>query len=563
MKGILDSRAEKLNASNWYFWKQTIILELKVRGLWNSVQTPIPAAPTDIQKAEDDKARLVILQMLERTEFDKVSSARNAYELFVKLQENHEGAAELRKDQIAQEFHSFKQKKNENIVDLVGRFLSIVSRLSSTSYKVEESAKFHIFRQALKEEWVQFFDFWKLANRDGSFEELATAIKMRHHQDSNSQDSGKGAKEASVAFLSEVSSEKKEDHKKVENKTGLPKNEDTVCNFCKQKGHMWRNCFKLRKEMNEKTSKKKKPNKKALEGSSVAFVASTADPKVSHYEVKWIADSAATRHMCFDRTLLDDYKEFDFKYPIVTAGKNSFGLGSGNFHFTYKGTKGCLKDVWYVPNIPYNLLSTNRAQKNGYDIIAQGNEQTMKIVKDGEVFLEGKRYNDSNLDLVMFDLKPLYRQNFEQAMLGAPLEDWHKRFGHISKQGVKKLVSQEAVANLRIQEKDVDCVSCALGKVKKSPHPSTNKVLGTEESGVIHLDTSGPMHTRSLGGSYHLVVGVEDLSNYRIVETVAKKSDVKKAVEKIILSFEMESRRPVKAIKTDNGTEYVNKDLLD
>lgn len=84
MKGISDSRAEKLNPSNWYFWKQTIVLELKVRGLWSIVQTPLPALPSDTQKDQDDEAGLVTFQILERSEFNKVSSARNAWQCGIK-----------------------------------------------------------------------------------------------------------------------------------------------------------------------------------------------------------------------------------------------------------------------------------------------------------------------------------------------------------------------------------------------------------------------------------------------------------------------------------------------
>lgn len=540
MKGVLDTRAEKLNSSNWYFWKQTIVLELRVRGLWNIVQAPLPLVVRDNQKSEDDKARLVILQMLERSEFDRVSSATSAHELFTKLQENHEGAATLRKDRAAQEFHNFKRKENESLIDLIGRFSQILSRLLSTSYKVEDSAKFHIFIQALDDEWLQFADFWKMANRNAEFEEFLSALKMRVHQKESRKAKDKGKDNAAFVV----------DAKPEAVKTGSEKTLDLECNYCKQKGHMWRNCFKLKKAMTSKegensdAKKKKKPKEDTLknktkkkEDNTVAFMVNTGPTGCNHSETKWIADSAATRHMTFNLSLLTNYHEFETRYPIVTAGKMSYGLGSGDFCYNSDGVNGTLTNVWYLPGIPYNLLSTNRAQMSGFNVVADGMDQTLKITKNGQMVLIGRRYSNE-LGLVMFDLKPKMKTS-EQALLGAPLPIWHKRFGHADSNTVKRLMASKAVHNLKIENEKSECTNCALGKIRRTNHPTTDKCLGSRESAVIHFDTAGPMKTESLGKSKYLVVAVDDYSNYKIVEAIKDKKEVKNVVKKIISYVEL------------------------
>lgn len=225
MKGVLDTRVEKLNGSDWAFWKQTIILELKCRALWNTFQFPLPISPTETQKSEDDKARLVILQMLERREFDKVSSATTAYDLFLKLQENNEGASALRKDRAAQEFHNFRKMESEKLT----HDWKVLSNPVKTVVNFVQSRRISKVSCVLSSSRQGLASVCRLLE-SGKFDEMISRMKMEYHTDLAREGKEPEMKE-NAAFI--TSGQEKMFVKKspsLSNKSST----EIICNFCQQ-----------------------------------------------------------------------------------------------------------------------------------------------------------------------------------------------------------------------------------------------------------------------------------------------------------------------------------------
>lgn len=58
-----------------------------------------------------------------------------------------------------------------------------------------------------------------------------------------------------------------------------------------------------------------------------------------------------------------------------------------------------------------------------------------------------------------------------------------------------------------------------------------------------------------------MVVGVDEYSNYRFVKAIKEMTEARDAVIEVIHRAELESKRQVARIVTDQGTEYLNSDL--
>lgn len=77
----------------------------------------------------------------------------------------------------------------------------------------------------------------------------------------------------------------------------------------------------------------------------------------------------------------------------------------------------------------------------------------------------------------------------------------------------------------------------------------------------MHADVCGPMETTSLGGSRYFLLLKDDFSSFRCVYFLKQKSEVKTCIKKFINLAERETGFKMKILRTDNGLEFINKDV--
>ena len=86
---------------------------------------------------------------------------------------------------------------------------------------------------------------------------------------------------------------------------------------------------------------------------------------------EWIIDSGASRHMTFEKNVLQQYKEFKAPEPVgLGDGRNVEALGVGSVKVTTQLHHGenvsCwISDVLYVPKLATNLFSVFAATCKG------------------------------------------------------------------------------------------------------------------------------------------------------------------------------------------------------
>ncbi|GJR95335.1 retrovirus-related pol polyprotein from transposon TNT 1-94 [Tanacetum coccineum] len=120
---------------------------------------------------------------------------------------------------------------------------------------------------------------------------------------------------------------------------------------------------------------------------------------------------------------------------------------------------------------------------------------------------------------------------------------WHRRLSHLNFGAINHLARHGLVRGLpKLKfEKDHLCFACAMGKSKKKPHKPKSKDTNQEKLSFLHMDLSGPMRVASVNGK----------SKYEALDFIIK----------FLKMIQVRLKVPVRRIRTDNGTEFVNQTL--
>nr|GEX31171.1 hypothetical protein [Tanacetum cinerariifolium] len=114
---------------------------------------------------------------------------------------------------------------------------------------------------------------------------------------------------------------------------------------------------------------------------------------------------------------------------------------------------------------------------------------------------------------------------------------WHHRLLHLNFGTINHLARQGLVRGLfKLKfEKDHICSACAMGKSKKKSHKPKSKDTNQEKLYLLHMDLCGQMHVES-----------DEAPDFII---------------KFLKMIQVRLKVPVRRIRIDNGTEFVNQTL--
>ncbi|KAI3707227.1 hypothetical protein L6452_25556 [Arctium lappa] len=184
-----------------------------------------------------------------------------------------------------------------------------------------------------------------------------------------------------------------------------------------------------------------------------------------------------------------------------------------------------VKRVSYVEGLGHNLFNIGQFCDKDLEVNFKAKSCYVRNV-EGEELLVGTRESDLytiNLSDVQTEKQVclLSKASMQQSWL------WHRRLSHLNFRYINNMVSGKLVKGLPElrYEREHLCAACEKGKMKRAPHkpkpePSTNAPLE-----LLHMDLCGPMRTQSLGGKKYILVNLQ---------------------------------KPVKILRTDNGTEFKN-----
>jgi transposase InsO family protein len=105
-----------------------------------------------------------------------------------------------------------------------------------------------------------------------------------------------------------------------------------------------------------------------------------------------------------------------------------------------------------------------------------------------------------------------------------------------------------------------------MANAKRAPSPTSLNPKSTRILELLHTDIAGPYATTSFDDKRYVLTVLDDYTKLSSVKCVKHKDDVAAALIYICNSLEnqcldLEDSPKIKAVKSDNGTEYINSEV--
>eukprot|EP00253_Pinus_taeda_P030788 PITA_30788 len=216
----------------------------------------------------------------------------------------------------------------------------------------------------------------------------------------------------------------------------------------------------------------------------------------------WFLDSGASFHMTGDRDFFSDLEDKDLGVHIEMGDDGRYSMidiGTISFEREF-GKPFVLKEFMHVPGFKKNLISVAMLEDKEYDV----------IFSKGKAFLRSKT-------------------------TGLP----------------KGTLAQSD-----------QCKGCTLGKfVKDTFHEKDSHATTILER--IHTDVCGPFSVASTAKHRYYVIFVDDFSRKCWIFFMQKKSETYSKFSELKALVEKDSGKKVKALRSDNGGEYISDEFKD
>ncbi|KAJ9526613.1 hypothetical protein QJQ45_017609 [Haematococcus lacustris] len=324
----------------------------------------------------------------------------------------------------------------------------------------------------------------------------------------------------------------------------------------------------------------------------------------------YFIDSGASRHICTSVSTLTGFRSYPAPQPVylAAAGHQLNAVGEGDAWLrTDQGTL-CLKNALLVPSASANFVSVAQATAAGYKFLFQMDSCVMEGSYRGHsLCMEVPKQNDSYpfqaASISMLPSPPNQlcssftsasaanhaaptsvsgpeETTSEQQLLDSASSGhsrtsvspkvWHERLGHASYSVLERMQREHLVSGVdttasqfRAAGSDpAVCEGCALGKQHRHVHfplPSPNAPAVTAALELIHMDVCGPFSLAARDGSRYLATFLDEFTKFSVVMPLRSKDQVPDCIITVIQQLETQSGSRCKAIRTDNGSEYVNK----
>nr|XP_016477882.1 PREDICTED: uncharacterized protein LOC107799303 [Nicotiana tabacum] len=134
---------------------------------------------------------------------------------------------------------------------------------------------------------------------------------------------------------------------------------------------------------------------------------------------------------------------------------------------------------------------------------------------------------------------------------------WHKRLGHVSNIILRKLFSAKLAS---ITDTINKCSVCPCAKQTELPLLSSY-IKTTVAFDLIHLDVWGPYKSVAFDGNKYFLTVIDDFTRMTWSFLLKLKFDVCVVLAQLVVFFPTQFNKTMKAIRSDNGSEFVNSTL--
>nr|GEX93083.1 retrovirus-related Pol polyprotein from transposon TNT 1-94 [Tanacetum cinerariifolium] len=277
--------------------------------------------------------------------------------------------------------------------------------------------------------------------------------------------------------------------------------------------------------------------------------------------VLWYLDSGCSKHITRDCSQLINFVQRFLGTVKFENDHIAKIMGYGD----YKIGNVTISRVYFMEGLRHNLFSVGQFYDSNLEVAFRQHTCFIRNL-DGVDLLTGSRGNN------------LYTMSLRDMMASSPIcllskasktksWLWHRRLSHLNFGAINRLARQGLVRGLvrglpKLKfEKDHLCSTCVMGKSKKKSHKPKSEDTNHEKIYLLHMDLCGPMHVESVNGKKYILVIVYDYSRFTWVKCLRSKDEAPKFIIKFPKMIQVRLKVPVRRIRTDNRTEFVNQTL--
>lgn len=542
---------EKLKGrENFDTWKVAAKSYLTIRGLWEIIDKEISP-----EESPNSNARAIseITLIIESSLYNYIEDSDNASVVWNSLLKAFDDSGVARKVTILNQLVSVRLTQYKNMEKYINAILLYWNKTKVAGFRIDEDVIASLMLGGLPDEYRAMILGIENSGQELTVDYVKTVLLQGIVDPLG--------KEEDKAMPAKCTFKKKRKGKRAIAcfKCGgghilinCPK-KDLKCHGCGNVKHLIAKC-PLKKKKNKKAFIKKEEENKESKA--------IAEPKVmiafftnggESIKNDWYIDSGATVHICNDRNMFDHLIEGKLDREILVANNTKVKvMGIGHVKLSVGEESIILKKVNYVPDMCTNLISVRRITESGYQVLfTQGRCQIMdkkKVILMEARLLEG---------MYKLKVKPIIERVCLVRTIDTSIE-WHRKFGHPGYSSLKFLENNIGEVN----EPKEKCKVCIQGKHARTSYKGVGR-KSDELLSLTHTDVNGPMPTESLGGHRYFVTFIDDFSKKIYLYPLKLKSEVYAKLVEYKNLVEDQLGRKIKAIRSDNGTEYVNKQMDD
>ncbi len=295
----------------------------------------------------------------------------------------------------------------------------------------------------------------------------------------------------------------------------------------------------------------------------------------------WILDSGASKHVCTDKTQMNNMQPLPAAVIMKCANKEvvqlkEMGRVKLKMLVGEKQVPVTLTKVAYAPAFQCNIISVGVLVEAGLKV-SFGQRGAIVCDKMGTPIITARKFG--NLFIVSTVGATEYAQVVKEENENSrkvestkgQIELWHQRLGHVSFDGLRKMISKQSVEGIAIDYQSVGgkssnelihCVACIKGKQHRHPFNHEWKDKANEVLDRVHADLCGPLSEDRCGNRYLSTI-IDEKTRMLFAEPIPSKD---RAAEGIMTwcnaARTYHKGKAVIEFHSDGGGEYRGKPLL-
>lgn len=531
------------SGTNYSVWKFRVHTLLKKDNLFDVSQTEPTAANQQENSWINKNARAcnVIVRCLADSHVDYVVEETSAYGMFQKLDAVFNRKTIGTKIYLRKTLTSLKCHEGQPLELFFKQFETAARSFKSAGGTLDELEEIILLLSAMPE----------------SYESVVTALETL--------DESALTIDRVKSRLLECELKMSLDHGNKSNHTETPvafgamkKNKCFHCGKNWFKGHK---CQKKWKKQSYNSSKNNENPKSRHDETSFAMM--TSGNIVQKQEFHAIIDSGCTDHILNHSCLPPDYKNLQnssHSINIAKQGEQMIAKKAENLSISTfvngQERKVTLNDVLVVDDNRVNMISVSQIDKRGGKVVFEGGKATIYMNEHviGTATLENGLYQYS------FNIIPTSSAHVSNS--NNEFDLWHKRFGHLNKPGLSKMINKQMVDGIHthIHGNKNFCETCTVAKQNRNPFDSTRK-RAKRPLELVHTDVCGPSKYVSYDDKRYFVTFIDDYTHMTAVYLMKEKSEVFECFKSYKAMSEAYHNVKLYRLRCDQGGEYSSNEM--